>query len=394
MRSEEESKIYPQGEIPESSEVEQMIGPAEEVEAAMNNEEYFVINKESYPTKLQAIYEGIEPPFKPKTLVQFAIILPFHTSIPDGVCASYQDENYIVTLCYSTVATPEIMLSGVISDKEGLAMPRYRTRVEMVFATLDEVELTADETDRNRQTITHIFDTCLNYVNELLKAYIVATKDQRVHRVTRQHLQPRALWRKINVDNWDDAGLGIFILHMEVPFAKDPLSQDDFTNLLRHAWMLKGNINPFMFASELIVNSRRYLNEGFYQEAVIYAQLSVEMTLRRLYEQLLIEGEGKTQAEVEATREDPFISIVKGAFMPRIGGNWNINDTKHQIGRWYKNTYLIRNKVIHEGYFPTFEEADEAVYAATELRYHIVPLVKKKSKKYPKLSSYFTVQNK
>lgn len=60
------------------------------------------------------------------------------------------------------------------------------------------------------------------------------------------------------------------------------------------------------------------------------------------------------------------------------------------VGKWYKNTYELRNRATHRGRIPTFSEADKAIFAAIEFRKFIVDRIKANKKKYPRINEYFT----
>lgn len=395
-------------ELQEDNPIAQPTMP-EDMEESRREDEFFdtsfVINSENYIPIYEPKCQSLKYEFKPKTLVQFPVILPFHMAIPDFTHVYYDDKGHdhsqIVGFHFSSVATPELMLTGRFSEEQPLAFPRYRTRIEMVYLTDQLIELadvpegqslTEGDRDDTGDKLSVIFDTCVRYLNGFMQAYIVTTKDRTVHRVSREQLQPMMPWRMVNLPKWDEAKTGILFLHMDVPYEKEPLSDTEMRNVMRHTWLLKEDLNPLIFSDELGVNSRRYYHMGFYQEAVIYAQLSVETFLRRLYEQLLIEGEGKIQAEAEATREEPFFTIVKNGLQARIGGTWDVTVTKKPVGTWYKDTYLLRNKVLHDGYFPTIEEAWYAIDAGIELRQYVARLLHSKKKKYPNTACYLIVR--
>ncbi|WP_026074064.1 hypothetical protein [Anaerococcus obesiensis] len=72
-----------------------------------------------------------------------------------------------------------------------------------------------------------------------------------------------------------------------------------------------------------------------------------------------------------------------------MGGIWDITREETPIYNWYNNTYKLRNRIVHGGYFPTFYEADIAIISAMEFSEYIFNRVRTKKKVYSKLNEYF-----
>lgn len=60
-----------------------------------------------------------------------------------------------------------------------------------------------------------------------------------------------------------------------------------------------------------------------------------------------------------------------------------------EVGAWNSKCYEIRNRIIHGGYLPTFDETNEAISSAKELRVYIIKLIRANKKKYLDLNSFF-----
>ncbi|HZD59849.1 MAG TPA: hypothetical protein VE439_05295 [Anaerolineae bacterium] len=347
---------------------------AEEIEY----EGLFHINRNNYPKDFEPIYKQ---EFNPQTLIQFPILLPFHIPVPDGTCVTFFNEGSALTYCFMTITSTQRISPRVVT-KDALDMPIQRTRVEMAYAT--EQDISWEEAN-----LSDYFDDLLTGLNFVLTAYITLTKDVDVYRVSKEMVQFAASYRFVHPDAWDKAEVGIFLSHSDVPYERKLLTKEQQDELVQYANILLQEWNPFIVSEEIALNARRYFKEGFYREAVIYAQINIETFLSILYTNLLI-GEGKTEEEAEKLLEDiSFISMVKKEFHPRLGGNWNIYKKNTEVGRWYQSTYLLRNRAVHEGYLPTYTEAYGALIAAEDFRSRILSLIKMEKKKYPKLYAYF-----
>lgn len=151
--------------------------------------------------------------------------------------------------------------------------------------------------------------------------------------------------------------------------------------------VISKNKNPFITSEELMLSSFMQIDNGFYKEAIMLTQSSVESFLRTLYKYLLIE-ENIPQNEIdEKIRNIPFMSIVKKELSNRIGGNWNV-ESYSPIGNWYRNTYEIRNRVVHGGLNPNMNQAQLAINAASQLRAYTLQQLKSKLKKYYNILIY------
>lgn len=145
-----------------------------------------------------------------------------------------------------------------------------------------------------------------------------------------------------------------------------------------------------MIYSEIyVLKARRKFREGFYNDAVISIQTNIEILIRIIYREVLI-CSGVSESDIENKLEDEsFMSIVKKQLSKYIGGIWDINREETPIYNWYNNTYKLRNRIVHGGYFPTFKETDIAISAAMEFREYIFKRVRINKKVYSKLNEYF-----
>ena len=72
------------------------------------------------------------------------------------------------------------------------------------------------------------------------------------------------------------------------------------------------------------------------------------------------------------------ISIVKSQLPKYIGGTWDLTKEDIAVNSWYTTTYKMRNKIVHDGYYPSFNETKEAIDKAVEFRKYIFDRIKAK----------------
>lgn len=139
--------------------------------------------------------------------------------------------------------------------------------------------------------------------------------------------------------------------------------------------------------------AERYFKSGYYHEAVIYAQISVEVFIRQVYIELLKEADQMTSEEViNVLEETPFMSIIKKKLHNYLGGNWDIKDYNTDISKWHEKTYTLRNQSIHIGRIPSLSETAEAIEAAINFRLFVLERIRDNQRKYPKLATYFSIK--
>ncbi len=342
------------------------------------NEAYLITEKE-YRRMFEPLYKKF---FIPRVLIQFPVILPFHIPIPNTSGLSVQvDDHAVCTYLFLILSITEQTTLGNLAGKF-VPVETRKSCVEMTYVTDEELEW-------GNIDLSKYFDILVEKLNLLISSYLITMKDIDAYRVSREMFQMASLCRFIRVDDWRGQEVAIFRLHTDVPYERPMLTEVQLDDISQFAHVLQNNLNPFVLSEEIMTSARRHFKEGFYREAIIYAQTSVEAFLSTLYISIL-QQEGKTLAEAEALRENTsFMSMVKKEFHPRIGGAWKVEDKRTKVGQWYDDTYTLRNKIAHSGYMPSFEETQTALGPAMGLRSYILSLVKSKKKKYPALQPYF-----
>jgi hypothetical protein len=99
--------------------------------------------------------------------------------------------------------------------------------------------------------------------------------------------------------------------------------------------------------------------------SVVMAAAAAEVILDRTL--LLLQWEeGKTPESAASGWRDALKTRVELDFSARIGGSWDLTADK-PVGRWARKVAAVRNRVVHGGYLPSREEAEEAIEVAREL---------------------------
>lgn len=126
---------------------------------------------------------------------------------------------------------------------------------------------------------------------------------------------------------------------------------------------------PFLPILDFMVATRGALARGQNAQAVIDATRSIELLVNQV---ILITGPKKDPKRYAAQRlptlmDAPFKSRLLDHYAKLLGATVDLASENEHVGRWWNRCYLLRNRIVHEGYRPADDEAAKAVSAAEEL---------------------------
>jgi hypothetical protein len=349
-----------------------------EGESRDEQEDIFRINAKSFESDFRTLYEGR---FQPRYLVQFAVLLPYRIPVSAVHFTTVLNETAAHTFVFDQVQVIEEVPAGVLSRGQA-PIPTGRTRVEMALVTADDTAWMSLENEELMSRMEHTFGELLRSLNVVLTAYLLSTSDVSVSRVTREMVSFVYFGRVVQIGHWAGAKRVGFL-----NVVRDPLTRPEQLDWPAIAKWKESfdrmEKDPFRVAREVEFAATRHLTQGMYPESVVYAQVSVEVFLSKVYA-ILCATEGKTVLD-----EIPLRSMVKSEFPPRLGGNWTVATRGTPVGKWHQDTYALRNRIIHAGYYPVLEETEGALKAADEFREWVVSRILEKRKRYPELASHF-----
>lgn len=342
---------------------------------------FFTLTKEVYERDFLPVYNIEE--YIPKTFIVFEVVLPFYIPMGIGQTVTLGSEKGYYSFRFDEVTTNESFKYSLGEELPILKV--HKTKIRMMVAVDLEYKTFLEDTERY---YNDYFDSLLEELNKIILGYMVSKKDDDCHYLTKEMLPPSILVGSTNLETWENV-LNLFMLHMHIPVKKEPLSEEEIQEMMRVQSLVLWDLNPFVSGEQFMYCAKRYLKQGFYQEAVNYAQISIEVLIRTLFEELL-RAEGNSDIEVEEKLESTaFMVIIKKMLPSYLGGSWDVTKDTTEVGKWYNNTYKLRNKAAHRGRIPTFQEANEGILDAIEFRKFVVLRIKENKKKYPHLNGYF-----
>jgi hypothetical protein len=352
-----------------------------------NSEELFTrchLNRDVYDKDFLPVYKKLD--FVPNRIFQTMVFMPFEVPLEDGTCVTMaMEENEAITLVFSAFHSKHKFFFD--SDIDSLKIDVSKTIVELNYVS-DKSKFDAEiENDSQKNELSKLFDTCIEKLNFFLTSYLITTKDVSVYQVSLKMFDIVGMYRFLNPNNWEFQP-GMLLLHLNNPYKKVMLSNEQAKEIIWYANIINQEWNPFVLPLELKLNSFRFFLNGQFREAVLYCQTAFETFLRTLLSEIY-KQEGKSSLELEETYEKSgFLGTLKREFSPRIGGIWDITNVNSPLKDWYENCYQRRNRIIHGGYLPNNTETEKSLDSTENAIVYVSSLVKQKKKKYPDIYKY------
>ena len=344
----------------------------------LKKDEIFLVGEDIFYSQIEPLYKDCE--FDINRFLEFEISLPFQIALEDKSLFSFVKESCILHYFYKTHEREE-----VIVEHKDLIVKKYYTSV-VVAISYDFLIHKEEESYRSIQN--KLFDYLLDELNKQIIAYVTSTKDDSCFRINKEMLFPIILMNIVNLGE-RKRELSLFTINMNVPYKKESIKHKNINDCLRLYNIYNEQLNPLIHSESYVLKANRKLREGYYDEAIISIQTNIEILIRIIYREVLFDS-GMSEVDIENKLEDKsFMSIVKKELQKYIGGTWDVTREETPIWNWYHKTYKIRNKIVHAGYYPTFEEVCLAIDSAKEFRNCILERVRKNKSKYLRLNDYF-----
>lgn len=343
----------------------------------------FELNRNSYTKVFLPIYRSLD--FSPKRIFQTFIVLPFQLPFKEGRCITLNgDYNLIYTLTINTIRIKNTLEEG-IADEILHNRSIEKSRVE--FSVLSEDSYFKPNGNLDQDEISWLVDSSIEKLNSVIQSYLLVTKDIDVYPIALRMLDVSVFFRIVEVNEWTYNEC-LLLLHRNIDYVKPKLTEEKEIEILNKCSLI-GEDNPLSASEELMLRAKYNFENGFFVESITNAQSSFESLIKVFFKNFL-EHEKKTEKEVIDIIENiAFIKIIKNEMNIRLGGKWSIKEFSHPIGKWYTIAYCIRNRILHSGYKPTFDETQDALDSCTEAVFYCKRLLEKRKKEYPALWSLF-----
>lgn len=257
--------------------------------------------------------------------------------------------------------------------------------------TFVEMAVTFDLDDTDDMGLSDAFDTGLEQVRQVQRAYYLVTR--RPLRLATRESMPLGVPCGVR-QVWDEDGAAlpfqvvasVYLLNMNVGRdTRDAGLGDGHERALQQGLWQTSHGGFVVDYLEFVREADVALEEdGAYRAAVLFTATACEVLLDNLLGHLLWESGSRPEAAAVLFDEHPTItSRVKKLYHPRLGGTWSV-DAAGPLHSWFAGVAGLRNRVVHGGYEPTLLEARAAATAAGVLTDHLGDLVSAKVNRYPR----------
>ncbi|WP_282828655.1 hypothetical protein [Gulosibacter sediminis] len=240
---------------------------------------------------------------------------------------------------------------------------------------IEAVPLFHDTLAPSDEYISEAFDKALEQIRQLQRTFYVATKYP-TPLVTREQLPSIVpqLRRVVTASNPGFPGQeGIFLVHMNTARGSaftDPLTENEQQSF---GAILQAPDRPFFDYADLrrdaVVALEYY---GNYRDAVLTSATASEVLLDTLLVSLDWEDRKTPEQTAQAFQDVRRISSrVKTLYARRLKGRWE-TEGSGPVATWYRDTMLLRNRIVHGGLSPTLVQARQALEGVSLLESFVI----------------------
>jgi hypothetical protein len=236
--------------------------------------------------------------------------------------------------------------------------------------------------DDQPDPLSAAFDRVVDAIAEGVRAYRVSSR-RPVAPITRERLPFSIYFLLRNVTEPYEWGHSLFMTHLNPPGAipYQVFTPEQLEQFQRYVELGRRGHPLFPFVERALDAERVLMISGDTANAVILAQVSIEIFLDTVLELLLLD-ERTDAATAISILDEPLLRKVRRYFPERLGGDWNSDSGL--IGVWRERANALRGRVVHAGYTPSREEAWGAIRACHELESFVRDQIAQKATRYPR----------
>lgn len=227
-------------------------------------------------------------------------------------------------------------------------------------------------------------DSCVTVINDLVATYSTKTNDFSVYNINVLMLANSHFGQLIDLETWKKEKISIYRPNPveAIKVQMSAAETDQFPSLITE---FKALPNEIAYYSELSLTAIRNFNNGHMKEAVVNRQISIEVFCAYLLKYKYFKDGGDPEVVLEKLKRKGISSMIKSDFPEFLGGSGFLNVEGTPYYLWLENCYLLRNKIIHNGYIPNPADVDLCMSACDTFIHFILHRIKVNKKKYPEL---------
>jgi hypothetical protein len=326
-----------------------------------NKNEYKVLKKDHLKRKFK----------EPKGFIAIKYLLPFELPL----------ENHTRTLFHYKNRDLAMITKNHEYEKnvhKGITLPNLETEVEIVLFSYEYLTVEIKE-ERTHKAI----DFTLEFLQRFLEMVMVKHETQGVYRIARQDLPYVIPVLLIRSPNFKESAMevnGILNMHFnKTPKHPKKLNSKQINTLIE--LVNDSDNSPFIDSVVYIRESKIFLETGNYKESVIHLQTSIETFMYTFYRLVLVNRDKLTKDKVKNKLGAGYKNILNdhlSKIFSEVGYIFKFedkDDSSNLLNEYMTKVYSLRNKVVHEGYRCSENEANEAFYIGKNMLIDILEVI-------------------
>lgn len=311
---------------------------------------------------------------KGKHLFQIGFGLPFYFPLPDKVPFVSEGSDKFGSFGYILVCIKTKINTVLQSEEKYIGVHYNREKdvsyVEMVYLSSYEIKKTEFD---------DVISILLKILNSWLNAYSFLAYNTTSFTLNRMDLANIVPFRVINKEeDWDSEEPYFGFPNFNFEPKRNDINESQVRELVDY-YRIAHSISstnvfktPELFCYDAIANIRN----GQYKESVVNIQAGIESFLKILCIFLLKE-DGKYNPNTIDNILGNFRNLIDHQIKVKLNANWDYNDNKNILGAYWENTYMLRNRIVHEGSDAiSLLQCYNALNSALKFREEIISVVK------------------
>lgn len=231
------------------------------------------------------------------------------------------------------------------------------------------------------------FERCLHAINVLIGASQIVTKHYMMRSISKEALDSEITYDLIDAETQEHVARYKMRIHIKkynegaASFSIEEAQQISEVIGYQMQGDAEGKPHPLLLARRLYVEARSHLMQGNPMATIIMLQTAAERYLFGIYELLLTDA-GESRENIDRLlRKDgtSFNALIKDRLPHLLHGTWWDSKTS-PVSRYEEYLYNVRNKAIHAGIEPHWQEIQPAFTAYDELVRFVEEQVRKRPK--------------
>lgn len=383
----------------------------------LNLDSYYSFNRKYFKKNIQ-IFSELNPVF----LLQFGIILPFDLPFETKEYSvgkiMKNDKKFLITYIFSRLHENTNLYLGFRVGKQS-QYTKCRTRCEITFSfqsteiLIDDISCNIKDcmdivkkSKRNSSISQDLFFESVNKVftvidklqklalyelNSMIMSYAMLENDMSVHFVSTDDIEFVSHFRGIYISSWETYNwMKINSIEKFPEEQKTIVTDEVFAQSLAMAHDIHNN--QFSNYQAHLQEARYSISQGNTRTAIVQLNTSTEVLLSSI---VTLYWENEEDCNLETSHEKlantSFKKIIVSIVPQIIGGSWDLSVKDSVVSNWYRKGYLLRNRIVHGGYFPDESELHQSISSTYQFHNYIIELMQ--NSRYDYLKSINNIPN-